>query len=266
MEELELNKKKLVLIPFILIFLSVFIFSGYKIYKIISDYNEAEVYYTEFSDRFITKVTGNEISGGTASESSADSESDSKPAVPISVDFDGLIKYNSDIAGWLYCEDTVMNYPVAQSDDNDFYLRRSLDKTYLVTGTIFADFRCTAPGADKSYVIYGHDMKNGTIFGMLDNYESSKYMKAHPFYYYLTPNGNYRIDVYSGVVVNAADRLYNVVETDGYISYIKELSKSGCITDSFELTDTDNLLILSTCSDKYEDARFVLIGKVTLIP
>lgn len=264
--------KKILLTCALIIFSGVFVFSGYKVISSLYQYNEAEKFYEDLSVRFVTTYTppvsdGNEVDAPTGTENGTVSEvTPSSPAehAPITVDFDALRDYCGDVVGWLYCEDTVMNYPVAKSSDNSYYLRRSLEGKYLITGTIFADYRCTSPATDKSYVIYGHDMKNGTIFGMLKNYADPAYMKSHPSYYYLMPDGDYKIDVYAGVTVNSTDKLYDVrFEESELIPYVKALTKGGTVTDSFDLEDDDRIMILSTCSDEFEGARFVLIGKIT---
>lgn len=280
--------KRILLAVAIVFFLGVFIFSGYKIYKSMTEYSEAEEYYSDFAERFVSPVlpdaglsgsvtydtaassgeTGNEAGDETSGASGAPSTNvppqTEAQSGPLKVDFDSLLEYNGDVVGWLYCPNTVMNYPVAQSDDNSYYLRRSLNHSYLVTGTIFADYRCVAPGEDRNYIIYGHDMRNGTIFGMLEKYESSSYMSAHPCFYYFTPDGDYRVDVYAGFTVDAHDKLYNIGGSNAkYIAHVKELAKSGTVSAEVDITEDDKLIILSTCSDAFENARYVLVGKVS---
>ena len=79
---------------------------------------------------------------------------------PIIVDFEVLQTENKDIIAWLHCPDTKINYPVAQSEDNSYYLRRLLDGSWNTAGTIFMDYRNSADFSDRHTVIYGHNMKN----------------------------------------------------------------------------------------------------------
>ena len=79
---------------------------------------------------------------------------------PITVDFERLQEENKDIIAWLYCPDTEINYPVVQSKDNEYYLRRLLDGTWNIAGTLFMDYRNAADCSDLHTIIYGHNMKN----------------------------------------------------------------------------------------------------------
>ena len=78
---------------------------------------------------------------------------------PISADFDELQSKNPDIIAWLYSEDTPINYPVVQADDNSYYLRRLTDGSYNTNGTLFLDYRCAPDFSGFNSVIYGHRMK-----------------------------------------------------------------------------------------------------------
>ena len=79
---------------------------------------------------------------------------------PISVDFEALQGENPDIIGWLYCEGTPINYPIVQSEDNSYYLRRLTDGSYNANGTLFLDYRCARDFTDFNCVVYGHRMKS----------------------------------------------------------------------------------------------------------
>ena len=92
------------------------------------------------------------------------------------------------MTGWLYCPDTALNYPVVQGKDNIKYLQRDLDGKYLASGTLFVDFENGALGEDTNYIIYGHNMKNGTMFAQLSGYKSQEFYDAHPYAMLLTPN------------------------------------------------------------------------------
>ena len=122
---------------------------------------------------------------------------------PIEVDFDELLAINGDVVGWLYCEGTPINYPVVQGDDNSYYLKHLIDGSKNINGTLFIDHRNGANFADENTVVYGHHMKNGSMFASLVNYKSQEYFDAHPILYFLTPDGNYRIELFSGYVCDS---------------------------------------------------------------
>lgn len=180
---------------------------------------------------------------------------------PITVDFEKLKKANPDIIAWLYCENTEINYPVVQSRDNDYYLRRSIDYSWALAGTIFLDFRNRNDFSDSYSILYGHNMRNGTMFGSLPYYKEQKYFEAHPVWYLLTPEQNYAVELCAGNVVSYDS---NVFSYDYSEISINDVVSDMCM-QSFFKTDTkidphDRMIAFSTCSYEYDGARFVLTG------
>ena len=109
-----MKKGRIIRIILAAFFSAVFVFSAYKLINIYSGYKEAEDFYEDVRDEYI--VTTEE----TAETEKDEEETQAKAALPFTVDFDSLKSYNSDVVGWIYCPDTEINYPVAQSDDNDY--------------------------------------------------------------------------------------------------------------------------------------------------
>ena len=97
-------------------------------------------------------------------------EQNTAEKAPISVDFAALQAENPDIIAWLYSEDTPINYPVVQSKDNQYYLRRLTDGSYNTNGTLFMDYRDAADLSGFNTIIYGHRMKSKAMFGTLPGY------------------------------------------------------------------------------------------------
>ncbi len=182
---------------------------------------------------------------------------------PISVDFDALLKENSEIVGWLYSPDTPINYPVVQAENNDKYLRRDLHGKYLVTGTLFVDFRNRAVTEDRNYIIYGHNMKDDSMFASLMNYTNQAYFDAHPHLYYLTPQGDYKIELIAGLMVPEVSELYTPTPTEPWFSeFLADAQAQSGFVSRVPLTDSDRIVTLSTCSYNNRNGRFVLIGKL----
>ncbi|MCH5321539.1 MAG: class B sortase [Eubacterium sp.] len=198
-------------------------------------------------------------------ESPQMTDEEQKESAPISVDFDALTKENSDIIGWLYCENTVINYPVVQTSDNDYYLRRDLHGEYLRTGTLFADYRCSAVGTGQNHIIYGHNMKNSAMFGTLINYGEQGYYDAHPILYYLTPEKDYRIDLFAGFTTDAGADIYRTefTNTEEFEAFLQDIRAKSSFASDVAVTGDDNIVMLSTCSYEFNDARYVVFGKLT---
>jgi hypothetical protein len=137
----------------------------------------------------------------TAAASAAEAVSLEIPA--RTVDYTALRSVNADAIGWLYCPDTVIDYPVMGATDYTYYLRHLPDGTYNINGSLFLDYNCQWDFSDKLSVIYGHNMKTEKMFGTLVNYKKQEYYDAHPYLYLYTPARNYRIALLYGAVVSA---------------------------------------------------------------
>ena len=181
---------------------------------------------------------------------------------PIQVDFDLLHAQNKDIIAWIYCPDTPINYPIVQTADNEFYLRRLLDGSYNMAGTLFMDFRNSADLSDWNSIIYGHNMKNDSMFGTLPLYEEQAYFDEHPVIYLLTPEKDYKINIFSGFVTPASSEFYNILDPDREEkeSILKSWLDSSDFESGIEPSLDEHFITLSTCSYDYSDARYVVIG------
>lgn len=188
-------------------------------------------------------------------------------SAPISVDFPALMQENSDIVGWLYCENTPIQYPVVQSKDNDYYLRRDLHGEYLVGGTLFVDYRCQAVGTGQNLIIYGHNMKNGTMFGALVKYKEQSFYNEHPVLYYLTPDKDYKIELFAGFVTEADSDVYRPEfgDKDSYEAFLQNIKAKSSFSSDISVTGDDRIVTLSTCSYEFNNARYVVFGKLTCL-
>lgn len=185
---------------------------------------------------------------------------------PISVNFDYLTETNPDIIGWLYSEDTPINLPVVQSKDNDYYLYRMIDGNWNSSGTLFADCRNARDFTDNNTVIYGHNMKNKEMFGTLANYKEQEYYEEHPVMWLLTPKGDYRIELVAGFVTSTTSKVYThpLTGDDAYAMAQETMEKSTFSAD-IQLTRGDRFLCLSTCSYEFDNARYVLVGRLNAL-
>ena len=242
---------------------AIFLYSGYKVCNY---YYEARQSST-VTDDLIGKAV--ETVQDLQPESNTEFNLVAEPTeyVPITVDFSILQAENEDIIAWIYCEDTPINYPIVQSKDNSYYLRRLTDGSWNMSGTLFLDFRCNADFSDSTSIVYGHNMKNDSMFGILPNYGEQSYFDQHPTMYLLTPETDYRVDLFAGFVTPADSEIYSLQRSDeerqAFITKAKEQSDFQA---DVEVTEDDCLLVLSTCSYEYSDARYVLIGKLTELP
>ena len=160
--------RKLIRTIVLIVSIAVFCFSAYKLYDYYSEMKQGEDAVDELKNVAVTEVREGE-------------------KAPISVDFAALKAENPDIVAWLYSADTPINYPVVQSDDNNYYLRRLTDGSYNSNGTLFVDFRDAPDFSGFNTIIYGHRMKSKAMFGTLPGYLEQEYYEEHPVMYLLTP-------------------------------------------------------------------------------
>lgn len=186
-------------------------------------------------------------------------------SAPVRVDFDVLRAKNPDVVAWLYSPDTPINYPVVQADDNEYYMHRLFDGRQSYPGTLFLDCRNSAGFSDWNSVIYGHNMRNDTMFGTLSKYGRKSYRDAHSRIYLFTPERSYVINVLAGFVTENDAELYNALRPDGETKerLLADWIASADVAPKSTPSAKSRFVTLSTCSSEYENARYVLIGTLS---
>ena len=183
--------------------------------------------------------------------------------IPISVDFSLLQAENPDIIGWVYCADTPINYPIVQTEDNEYYLNRLPDGTYNPNGSIFADFRNLPDFSDPNTMIYGHNMKGGAMFASLLKYRQQSYYDDHPFLWILTPERAYRLDLLAGLTIPSDAELYNVFSSaEEMQEVLGQVMDDSTFCPAEVPENIQNIVTLSTCTYEYNTARYVVVGNL----
>lgn len=252
--------RKTLYIVVAVLLLGVFCFSGYKLWDTLQDYAQSRALYEELAQNVIVEApaaTGErEDDGPAASEVEVSGE-----ASPIYVDFKLLQRINPDVVGWIFCPDTNISYPVVQGEDNEEYLHRAVDGSYQFAGTPFLDAADDPKLENLHSVIYGHNMKDRSMFSQLLSYGEQEFYEAHREMYYLTPEGNYRLHLISGYLTDARSDSYRreFLTREEYEDYLALL----CSRSAFRgetLPKEGVLLTLSTCGNGGNEERFVLHG------
>lgn len=240
--------RKAIKVILLTICLCVFAFSAYNIYKYLAEENANKKLNNELMEKAITEISN--VSNGEIQEN--------KDILPISVDFSVLKQENKDIVGWLYLEDSPINYPVVQSNDNDYYLRRLINGEYNIAGSLFMDYRNAPNLEDNNTIIYGHNMKNNTMFGSLQEYKNQDYYDNHKVMYYFTPDKNYIVELFTGYTISVESDIYDLSVIDS--SKLEELISRSDFKSSTEVTEEDKIITLSTCAYEYDGARYIVMG------
>ncbi len=193
-----------------------------------------------------------------------------EPEKKVLDEFAGLIAANPDTIGWLRIPDTVIDYPVVSTGDEDYYLHHDFYGQNSIYGTLFVKDIADVETPGTNIIIYGHHMRNDTMFGNLDAYESEDYFKSHETIEFSTlyEKRRYRvISVFrSEVLPDDSDkfRYYDFYQADSkedfdyFYHNIKELSEydTGVTADY-----GDTFITLSTCAYHTENGRFVVVAK-----
>ena len=182
---------------------------------------------------------------------------------PIQVDMQALRAVNPQAVGWLYSPDTVISYPVAQGEDNTYYLKHLFDGTPNSAGCLFLDSRCQGLEGRNS-VIYGHYMNNGTLFASLKEYQDQAYYDAHPRLYLFTPQEVLIIELFSAYIAGPEDGAWRLdfSSPEDYGGWLAQLQARSCFESAVVPQTSDRVITLSTCNYTFPNARFVCHGLV----
>lgn len=212
------------------------VISSYKIITKINDYIKADKVYKEIKNI---------------------KEKENKDVIDLS-------DINKDYRGWITIKNTNIDYPIVQSEDNSYYLNKDINKNYLPSGSIFLDFR-NQMFNDKNTVIYGHYMKNQTMFGQLKNYKKEDFFNENKVISISTPNGdNLQYEIFSVYVTNSKDDYIKTMFEDDleYEGFINDIINKSTFKSNTNITTKDKILTLSTCSYEFENARMVVHAKL----
>ena len=237
-----------ILIP---VFITIFAYSGYKVYEYCNETKESIETYSLLEEYtyFDTDSTEN------------------KGIVVPQVDFNALYHVNDDIVSWIYCEDTVINYPVVQGNDNSYYLSHLFDGSYNNSGCLYLDSRNSRDFSDDNSIIYGHNMKNGTMLASINQYKEQSYYDKYPYMLLITPDNNFKVNLFAGFMEDIKGDAWQI-EFKGENEKIKWLeeakNKSTFVSDVFPSSE-DKIVTFSTCSDENSNVRYVLMGVLECI-
>lgn len=175
----------------------------------------------------------------------------------IDVDGKALLKKNPDYIGWIYIPKTSISYPVVLSKDNNDYLHTNFNKEYNYPGTIFIDCRNKETVLDHHMVIYGHNMKDGSMFAQIKSYIDEDFMKEHPFIWFITPTQKLLYRVFSAYEASPDDNKVTFTfqgeefkNNEEWDKIIKEIKKKSEVPVKQHVNGLDFVITLSTCTSK----------------
>ena len=242
--------------------------SGFLIVRDLSQYAESAGTYDGLAEHVeVPEQAGDTEEPGTEEEAGRE---DSSAVLPV-VDFEALRENGPDIIGWLSLPDTAINYPVTQTDNNEYYLHHLYDGTYNKVGCLFADYENQEDFSDRNTIIYGHNMRDGSMFATLNEYDGQSYYDGHPQMYLVTPDGGYIVDIFTAFVAKPGEsgsdtspwRL-NFKDDGAYTTWLSEMAGRSVIETDVAVTSSDKVLTLSTCTPGGA-SRFIVMGKMIAV-
>ena len=258
------KKKKtagdVILLLLLLTAISVFCYAAYNLFHIFTEYKKGTDEYNTIAEMAVTEV---EPEGGEA----ATQEQEQTLTAPLEIDFASLRAVNEDVIGWIYMEAIPdINYPVVQGSDNSEYLHTTYQGTYNFAGTIFIDCTNRRDFSDCNTIVYGHNMKNGSMFGSLKKFLSDEEtLKSSKYFWILTPENNYRYEIVSAYKTAVNSETYTLFKGPGedFLKYLSMVQSSSQIaTNAKEMNIKDKIVTLSTCTND-QSVRFVVQGRLS---
>ena len=183
-------------------------------------------------------------------------------------DFAALGEINPDVVAWLAGDDGVIDYPVVRGDDNDYYLTHLFDGGPNKLGCLFVDYRAAGDFSGRNTTIYGHNMQDGSMFAPLTQYQAQDYYDAHPVLWLYTPKGAYTLQLFAGILGDGGSEFirFDFADDADFLAYIQALRAASTFQSEVEVGAGDRIVSLSTCSYDFENARYVLFGRLTALP
>ncbi len=244
--------------------LGVFVYAVFQLVTIFMEYKAAEDEY----DNIVSEVQDDK--GEHQQETVVEYIEQDYPLnpdfhVPV-IDWQQLKEMNPDIIGWIQSETIPeINYPVVHGPDNDYYLHRTFMGESNSAGSIFIEAQNKTDFSDVNTFVYGHNMKNNSMFGTLRNYKEESFYHGNEYFWIYTPQGNYRYKIFSCYEPHAdSSETYTwwsdpCDEFTDYLNRVKSYSKydTGVV-----VKPTDRIVTLSTCTSRGSTYRFVAHGKM----
>lgn len=235
--------------------LVVFTASAYYLIDTLFEYKENREVLADIQDVYKQSKEDNQDSPDTVASSKT-----------IRTSFNDLLSINEDIVGWISIGDTVVNYPILQAEENEYYLNRNYKEEESRAGSIFMDYRNDIQSSDRHTVLYGHNMKDGSMFGDMDNFLEQTYFQEHQQVFFDTLYESYDVELFS-VYQTTTDFYY--IETDfpddnTYQAFLDEIQGKSSVETNVEVSTEDQIITFSTC-DYFlspNEGRLVIHGKL----
>lgn len=244
----------IILVAIIIVCLSII---GYKYYN----YNKDDKLNSEIQD--LQPVINEASDSENNSSGENDGQDQSKDGDYVnSANEEELKSINSDYKMWIQIENTNINYPVVQGSDNDYYLKHNFRKESNISGTVFVESANDIDN-DKNIILYGHNMRNGTMFNNITNYKEESFFNEDNKINIIMNNTLYEYEVFSVYVKNVSEvnLAIGFASEDEFINYAYNEAEESLYKKDVDFSAEDNLITLVTCSYEFTDARTIVVAR-----
>ncbi len=246
-----------------------------KLIFIFREYKAAEDEYDDIAESFTSEtdmdsVTGVSVASGegvVVQEVDENGKKTKKTFVfkPLNVDFASLKKTNKDVIGWIQFETFSLSYPIVHdSSSGDYYLTHTFQKKQNKSGSIFIVPPNSKDFSDANTVIFGHNMKDGSMFGLLGRYKEKAFYEYNKYFRIYTPGGTKRYQIFSVYKADVGGSAFSAFKekSDGYGEVLKELKANSMYNTGVSVSKNDTIVTLCTCTSDNKNKRLVVHAKL----
>ena len=252
-KRVKTSNKKYILVPLIILLITLLSYLFYNFYINIRDKKLSE----NLQNRLINSISTNEINNDTKNE--------------LMEEVKELQKENEDVKAWIKINDTNINYPVVQANDNDYYLYRNYKKENSNYGSIFIDSNSNIENPNSNIIMYGHNMKDGSMFKDLLKYADEEYYNNHKYIEFVT---NTSSSTYEIIAVFKSRIFYkneknvfryyqctNLNNEQDYNYYVNNCKELSLYDTGVNAEYGEQIITLITCEYSSENGRMVVVAK-----
>ena len=259
-------KRRLPLLALLILCLAIFAVSAYMLISHYVQGNREESAFQELAEVVAAEESPTADSDGARPAATGEPEAGTN----VFSGYQKLHEQNSDMVGWIKIDGTAIDYPVMYTpDDGDYYLTRGFDKQKAKSGVPFIDQRCVLEPPGSNTIIYGHHMKNGTMFAGLEQYKDEEFFKEHPTIRFDTLHKRQEyeiIAVFESRIYAPNEKVfkhYNFINANSqadFDEYMQNINALSLYETGVNASYGDELVTLITCDYKVEDGQMVVVA------
>lgn len=237
----------------------VFAVSAWQLVSIYLEYRQGSDEYDRLADAAEEYL---EAAADTGEEAAGQESGGIREPRPWTGFFLSMQAQNPDYVGWIRIGDTQIDYPIVQTEDNDYYLSHTFERTENAAGTLFVDCNITEAMEAKHVIVYGHNMKNGSMFANLKKFRDDGFFDGHRTFQVFTETGFYTYEIFAVYVTEPDSDVYTIGFADeaDFMNYIGQAKERSEQKTDVTVSSEDHIITLSTCVNHNQD-RLVVQAK-----